>query len=411
MTSTAVLIARSIANVLLASIRLSLLGLAALWLPAAMARGEDWPTFRGADRNGLSRETGLLDRWGPDGPRLVWTAQGAGSGYASTAVAGNRVYTLGDAPSTARDQEEYLSCFDFQTGRQLWLAPTGPAWNGHPSNPSWNGARSTPTIDGSRICVINPHGTLWCFDSRGQALWQKDLTQELGGKKHDGWGYSESPLIDGDLVLCTPGAKWRPWRPWTSSRETRWTCSRPGDVGAGHSSMVISRVGGRKIYVQNTGGGPFGVAADTGELLWSYDIPAPVAFIPSPIVVDDLVFTVAGYGTGGALLRQIPGNGGQLNIQEVYGLNRELDNKHGVSSCWASNSTQAVAPQAGLLRGFEDGSNPLARARQWRRFDGGHQRRWQAVRAFSGWHGRFGQGFNRRLSRAEQFSAPGCWRA
>jgi outer membrane protein assembly factor BamB len=292
--------------------------------------GQDWPTFRGADRTAVSPETGLLDRWGRSGPKLLWSSKGAGSGYASPAVADGKVYTIGDAPSTARDGDQYLSCYDFKNGRQLWSTKTGPAWIGHPGQPAWNGARCTPTIDEDRVYALNANGTLYCLTTAGQHVWQKSLTDELGGKKHDSWGYSESPLIDGRLLVCTPGGSDATMVALDKmTGELIWSCSRPRDVGAGHSSVVISQIGGKKVYVQNTGGGPMGVDAQTGQLLWSYDIAPPVAFIPTPIIKDDLVLSVAGYGTGGALLRQVSGDDGRISIKEVYGLNRELDNKHG----------------------------------------------------------------------------------
>jgi outer membrane protein assembly factor BamB len=292
--------------------------------------GQDWPTFRGADRTAVSAETGLLDRWDRSGPKLLWSSQGAGSGYASPAVAGGKVYTIGDLPSNGQNGSQYLSCYDMNNGKRLWATETGPAWNGHPGQPSWNGARCTPTVDEDRVYTLNADGTLYCLSTDGKIVWQKSLTADLGGKKYDSWGYSESPLIDGRLLICTPGGSKATMVALDKMNgELIWSCSRPRDPGAGHSSVVISHIGDRKVYVQNTGGGPIGVDAETGNLLWFYDIAPPVAFIPTPIIKDDLVLSVAGYGTGGALLRQVPASDGSISVKEVYGLNRELDNKHG----------------------------------------------------------------------------------
>lgn len=290
------------------------------------ATAEDWPTFRGVNRSAVSSETGLLDSWPEGGPKLVWTAKGAGVGYASPAVAAGRIYTLGD-----RDGGEFISCYDADNGKPLWSQKVGPAWNAHPKQVSWNGARGTPTIDGDRVYLIDANGLLVCLNTGdGKIVWQKSLKDEFAGKKKDSWGYSESPLIDGPLVVCTPGGpKATVVALDKTSGELRWTCSRPEDVGAGHSSIVISYVGGRKVYVQNTGGGPMGVDAKTGELLWSYDIPAPTAFIPTPVIKDDYVLSVAGYNTGGALLQQIAGADGKISVKEIYGLKKNLDNKHG----------------------------------------------------------------------------------
>jgi outer membrane protein assembly factor BamB len=300
------------------------LGVASAFINQSFA--EDWPTFRGANRSAVSAETGLLDSWPEGGPKLVWTAKGAGTGYASPAVAAGRIYTVGD-----RDDSEFVTCFDGNNGKQVWSQKIGSAWNVHKRSPSWNGARGTPTVDGDRVYVIDANGLLACMNtSDGKIVWQKSLSNDLNGKKKDQWGHGESPLIDGALVVCTPGGpKSTMVALDKATGEVRWTCSRPDDVGAGHSSIVISYVGGRKVYVQNTGGGPMGVDAKTGELLWTYDIQPPTAFIPSPVIKDDYVLTVAGYGTGGALLKQIAGADGKISIKEIYGLKTSLDNKHG----------------------------------------------------------------------------------
>ncbi len=304
------------------------------WIVAVLftpwSHGEDWPTFRGASRTAISPDVGLLDKWDSSGPKLLWTAAGAGSGYAGPSVADGAAYTLGDNPSNANAKGQYLTSYDLQTGKQRWSLQVGPVWLGHPGQRSWNGARCTPTIDGDRVYVLNANGTLYCASTSGQEFWKLSLTDDLGGTKHDSWGYSESPLVDGNALIVTPGGEKATMVALDKkSGELIWKCSRPKDVGAGHSSVVISHVGGKKIYVQNTANGPMGVDAQSGKLLWTYQIDAPIAFIPSPIVKDDLVFTVAGYGTGGALLKQIVDDGGNVSVKELYGLNRDLVNKHG----------------------------------------------------------------------------------
>jgi outer membrane protein assembly factor BamB len=293
------------------------------------AQAEDWPTFRGEDRDGVSGEQNLLDSWEEGGPKLVWTTTGAGRGYASPAVSDGRIYTLGDGPSTAQDQDEYLTCFAAADGKQLWMTKTGEPWN--EGKASWQGSRSTPTVDGDRVFVITPFGKLLCVRALdGAKVWERHLKEDLGGSKKDQWGYSESPLVDGEKLLCTPGGdKATVVALNKATGEIIWSCVRPGDVGAGHSSIVITHVGGKKVYVQNTGGGPMGIDAESGQLLWSYDMAPPTAFIPTPVIKDDYVFSVAGYKLGGALLQQIPGPGGAVAVKEIYGVKTELGNKHG----------------------------------------------------------------------------------
>ncbi|MCA9128771.1 MAG: PQQ-binding-like beta-propeller repeat protein [Planctomycetales bacterium] len=307
-----------------------LFGLSVILASQGYLAAEDWPTFRGVGRTAVSSETGLLSSWGSEGPELLWTGDGAGRGYASPAVSHGRIYTLGDNLSTANDDDEYLTCFDAETGKQVWKCKTGPAWNS--GRDSWQGSRSTPTIDGDRVFVLTPFGKLVCASAvDGSLLWQKDLKADFGGDKKDGWGYSESPLVDGNRVVVTPGGPQATMVALDKANGgTIWTCQRTGDVGAGHSSVVISQVGGKKIYVQNTGGGAMGVDAATGELLWKHDCEKPpTAFIPTPIVQDDLVYSVAGYGNGGALLRQVPGANGSINVNVIYDYQTKLGNKHG----------------------------------------------------------------------------------
>ena len=292
------------------------------------ARADQWPTFRGPERTGVAPDRNLLSAWPAGGPPLLWTTSGAGRGYASLAIAGNRFYTLGDGLSTASDADEYLSCFDLATGRQIWKTKTGQPWT--EGQPTWQSSRSTPTVDGDLVYVVTPFGRLVaCATADGREVFAVDLKETYGGKKGDAWGYSESVTIDGDRLICTPGGETNTVVALDKKTGRKiWSCPSPGDRGAGHASAVIAKVGGRKVYVQTTASGALGVEADTGKLLWSYPIDKTTAVIPTPIVRDDLVFFSAGYKRGGALLKQVADAGG-VHIEEVYGLNTDLANKHG----------------------------------------------------------------------------------
>lgn len=298
------------------------------FLIVAAAPAEEWNQWRGPRRDGVATDTGLLKQWPKEGPPLVWETKGAGRGYASVAVANGRVYTLGDAPSTAKDQNEYVACFDEATGKQVWLAKTGDAWSTGRSA-DWHGARSTPTVEGDLLYVMTPQGNLVCLETAtGKERWRKNMEKDFGGEKGDGWGYSESPLVDGDHVVCTPGGETTLAALDKKTGTTAWKAIDPKHPGAGHSSIVIAEVGGTRVYVQATAGGPLGVRAKDGKVLWTFPIERTTAVIPTPIVRDDLVFFVAGYGRGGCLLRQVPSDDG-IAIKTVYPLNPQLANKHG----------------------------------------------------------------------------------
>lgn len=301
----------------------------AVTVSAAPLFAADWPTFRGSDRSGISSENDLLKEWPEAGPKLLWQAKGAGRGYASAAIADGRVYSLGDGASIADDNDEYLTCFSDTDGKRVWSTKTGSAWN--EGQPTWQGSRATPTVDGERVFVITPAGLIVCCGTKtGEVQWKHDLKADFGGKKADGWGYSESPFVDGDQVVCTPGGEETTMVALNKNDgSVIWKAVNPGDKGAGHSSIVPAKVGGKKIYVQNMGGGPIGVAAETGELLWAYKMNPPTAFIPSPVIKDDLVFSTAGYGLGGALIRQVPKGNGKFEVKEIYPAKPDIANKQG----------------------------------------------------------------------------------
>jgi outer membrane protein assembly factor BamB len=300
-----------------------------------LAAAADWPTFRGPGRTAVSTDVGLLTEWPADGPPLIWKAEGTGRGYSSLAIVGDRIFTLGDQISIgggdpSKDSDEYLMCLERNSGKLLWKTKTGPAWNTGQSN--WQSSRSTPTVDGERVYALTADGVLVCCDVKtGGEHWRKNLKTDLGGKKADGWGYSESVLVDGDQVVCTPGGTQTTMAALDKrTGDVKWKVVRDDDTGAGHASIVISEIGGIRVYVQTTGLGALGVRAADGKLLWSYSINKTVAVIPTPIVSGDLVFFTAGYPTGGgALLKQSSDGSGGVTIDEIYPMKPELKNKHG----------------------------------------------------------------------------------
>lgn len=306
------------------------LALAGLMIDGAFAAKPEsgWPTFRGADRTAVAPDKGLLEKWPEEGPKLLWEGSGLGRGYSSLAIADGKIFTMGDAVAGAEDKDEYLLCYSQADGKQLWKTKTGPAWTS--GQESWQSSRSTPTVDGDHVYVLTAQGELICVTTGGEEKWRKDLKKEFDGKKADGWGYSESVLIDGDSLICTPGGEKNTMVALNKKTgETIWTTSRKEDRGAGHASIVISEIGGTRVYVQTTGSGALGVRAKDGKLLWSYEIEKTTAVIPSPIVRGDLVFFTAGYRRGGALLKQVAGDDGEVKTEEIYPITQDLANKHG----------------------------------------------------------------------------------
>lgn len=306
-----------------------------LLLAGSMLRAEtpstDWSTFRGRDRTGVSNEAGLLSAWPEGGPKLLWETRKIGRGYSSLSFAGGKVYTAGDQVPDEDENAAFLLCLNREDGKILWKTRVGDAWNSG-KTADWHGTRSTPSVDGDIVCIVTPQGVLTCCDSQtGKVKWQKTYSGDFGGKKGDSWGYGESVLIDGDRVICTPGGEKTTMAALNrNTGEVIWTTVRNGDRGAGHSSAVISEIGGVKVYVQTTASGPIGVRAADGQLLWEFPIPQITAVIPSPLVRGDTVFFTAGYGTGaGALLKQVPAGDGKVNLEVVYPLKAALKSRQG----------------------------------------------------------------------------------
>lgn len=299
--------------------------LACLPVSAADDPTGNWPQWRGPKRDDVSTDTGLLTKW--DGaPKLLWETKGAGRGYASVAVVGGKVYTMGDNLSTAQDKDEYATCFDAATGKQLWMTKLGPAVR----TGGYDGSHATPNVDGEHVYFMTPQAVIVCLKAAdGKEVWRKDLQKDFQGKKGDGWGYSESVLIDGDNLICTPGNAANTMVALNKKTgEKVWAAPVAGDKGAGHSSVMVSEIGGTRVYVQTTASFVLGVRAKDGKVLWTHPIGA-TAVIPTPIVKGDLVLAVAGYGKGAALLRQVPGPDGDVKVEVVYDYKREMTNKHG----------------------------------------------------------------------------------
>lgn len=287
----------------------------------------DWPQWRGPNRDGISEETGLLESWQNKPPKLLWTASGLGSGFASISIADGLIFTMGD-----KGNDQLVIAVSLEGGSPVWERRIGQAGGiGYP------GSRCTPTVDGDRLYAIGTKGDLACLDTQtGKILWTRNFPKDFNGRMMSGWGFSESPLIDGDKVVCTPGgpdAGIVALDKKTGEEIWRATIPAGGDQGrdgAGYSSIVISEAASVRQYVQLMGRGCVGVEAETGKFLWQYNrVANGTANIPTPIVSGNYVFCSSGYGTGAALL-QIQKRGRNITAKEVYFLKaNQMQNHHG----------------------------------------------------------------------------------
>lgn len=274
----------------------------------------DWPQWRGPERNGISKETGLLKEWPvKDGPKLLWQRSDIGFGYSTPAVLGDRLYLL----SNKGTDNEFVQALSVQDGKQAWETRLGNV--GPNKGPQYPGARSTPTVDGDSLYALGSDGDLACLETAsGKVRWAKNLRKDFGGQTGP-WAYAESPLVDGDLLVCTPGGSEATLVALNKKTgDVIWKSPVPGGDQAAYASVIVVETGGLKQYVQFLQKGVVGVDAKTGKFLWRYEKTAQgsPANIPTPVARDGMVYTATGRAGGGLVKLKV--NGGGVQVEEVY---------------------------------------------------------------------------------------------
>ncbi len=289
--------------------------------PRPAAHAADWPQWRGPARDGISRETGLLREWPAGGPRLAWKATGLGGGYSGVSVAAGRIYTMGDGAETSE-----LHALEESTGKLLWSVKVGRT--GGEDRNRYPGTRCTPTVDGGLVFTLGQWGDLVCVEAAaGREVWRRNFKDDFQGAMMSQWGYSESPLVDGDRLIVCPGGRagtmvaldkrtgkllWRT-KDWTDA--------------ASYSSVVIATLAGVRQYVQWTAEHVAGVNPADGRVLWKAPRKGQTAVIPTPVIADDHVYVTSGYRIGCNLFR-VSAAGGGLQVEQVYA-NKGMVNHHG----------------------------------------------------------------------------------
>src|SRR5262249_38684348 len=310
--------------------RIGLFGVACLGVLAPVIRAEDWPQFRGPQRDGVSRETGLRKEWPESGPPLLWTYTNAGLGYSGPAIVGDRLYMCG-----GRGNTEYVFALDLKnvadrTVKEAWSAKIGPlfTWKGN----QWNmGPNATPTVSGERLYALGGFGDLVCVEKgTGKELWRKSMPRDLGGEVNPigggledptplGWGYAWAPLVDGERLICVPGGKQGLLAALDAkSGSVIWESKEVPDQ-ASYSSPGASEIGGVRQYMQVTTAGVVGVAAKDGKRLWSYrrDPAYKDVVIATPVVHDSHIFSTVGFAQGCDLIKLVP-SGNEIAVEEVF---------------------------------------------------------------------------------------------
>jgi outer membrane protein assembly factor BamB len=298
----------------------------ALLLSTAFA--DDWPQWQGPDRTAVSKERGLLKEWPKDGPPLAWRVNGLGGGYSTPSIAAGRIFGMSN-----RGDDEVIWALSEKDGKELWVTRLGPAFKQQMPQGK-EGPGCTPTVDGELLYVEGSGGDVACLQVKdGKILWQRSLKGDFGGRVPR-WSYRESPLVDGDKVICTPGSDDAILAALDKlTGKTIWKSqvpSDPGGSGAGYASAIAIDFDGQREYVQFTAKALVGVAASDGKFLWRYDQPANNMGIDcsTPVYHDGMVFAASAYGAGGGLVKLSKDANGAVKAEEVYST-KKMQNHHG----------------------------------------------------------------------------------
>jgi outer membrane protein assembly factor BamB len=272
---------------------------------------EDWPEWRGPERTGVSKETGLLQQWPKEGPKLLWQVKDIGYGFSTPTIVGDRLYLL----SNKGADNEFVQARSVADGKEIWttrLGKVGPSKD-------FPGARSTPTVDNDVLYALSSDGDLACIKiADGAVIWRKSLRKGFGGKPGP-WAYAESPLVDGETVVCAPGGKDATLVALDKKTgATIWQTAIPGADDAAYASAIVVEIGGVRQYVHLLQKGAVGVDAKTGKFLWRYDKIAPndPAHITTPVARDGFVYFSLGEA-GGALFK-VKGDQAKFTVEPIY---------------------------------------------------------------------------------------------
>ena len=265
------------------------------------AQPSDWPQFRGPDRNGISRETGLLRKWPAGGPKMLWSVPVA-QGYAGAAILGGRVYhhDYDEAKS-----EWCANCRSLADGKLIWQFREA-----REIRPNHGITRTTPAVDGRFVCSLDPKAVLHCLDAKtGKQIWRKSLVTEYQAAIPS-WYNGQNPLQEGNrLIVATGGAAILVALDKATGKEI-WRTPNPSQYAMSHASVMPVVLGGVRQYLYGTLKGPLGISVQDGKLLWEFARKFNVAVAPSPIAVDDeRVFMTGSYDAGSVMVRVRRGSG------------------------------------------------------------------------------------------------------
>ena len=288
---------------------------------AGAGGGANWPAFRGPQGTDISPDTGLLKRWPSGGPKQLWVFKDAGMGYSGYSIVDGKLYTMG-----TKGNDVHMVCVNIADGKGAWSKSfSNDDQSGYSAG--WgHGPRGTPTVSDGMVYGLGPKGTLAAMNAAdGTVLWTKNLSGDFGGKAGD-WGYSESPLIDGEKLIIAPGGNRAGIVALNKkSGDVIWTADDVKPGKAEYATVLISEINGKRQYVKFFEKSVVSVDAENGSVLWQADFPGGrTAVIPTPIIEGNQVYVTAGYGAGCRAF-EISSDFGVKELWE----NKEMSNHHG----------------------------------------------------------------------------------
>lgn len=302
--------------------KLCYVGVALTCLMTVEATAQTTNGFRGPDRDGVYKETGLLTSWPQEGPALLWETLDAGKGYSSPVIEKDRIYVTG---MNAEENKEIFSAYSLD-GKKVYEIVYGSPWD-----KSYPETRTTPTIVGSKAYVISGSGEVVCISlKKGDILWKID-----GGatfkRKTGYWGTCESPLVFDNKVIFTPGGEETTMVALNAETGTTIWKSKPlGDESTYVSPVLINHKGKKQILAQ-VGKKVIAVHPDNGNIIWTFNEWGSKAegkdhvATNTPLYHNGRIFLSLGYDRGAYML--------QLNEDAsavtLLWSNSDLDNHHG----------------------------------------------------------------------------------
>jgi len=297
-------------------------------IPAGVSAADDttWPCFHGPRRDNLAADTGLMQAWPQGGPELLWTASGIGHGYSSVSIATDRIFTAGMI-----DRQTYVTAMDL-TGKRLWQRLNGQSWQASEQQPwavPYSGSRGTPTVDGETVYHLSEMGRLTAFDVyTSNELWHIELLKTFEAERPE-YGYSESVLIQGDVLFCCPGGD-KGYMVALDKRtgRTLWANTEIKDA-VGNCSAVFTSIDGLEQVITMSAKRVLSFDLDNGRLLWDYAFSNKRGNNVADVIISDgLVYASSGYGGGSILLRPQRKGDGECSVDSVWKSDL-LDNHHG----------------------------------------------------------------------------------